>query len=274
MKCANTKIYNFEGALHGMRNPLNSWAKSDSECNIGNMDDLYDAESDVVPCWIYNEDKDCSEYDEEYENKYQKYSDWLENNGILKRFADTYEFALIGPNDMALAQRLINSGPEHCKFLRQIFVSVDITAPLYWWKEFDTYKVGTTANSTSTMHTITSTPFTRNMFEFDDGSLEIPDENDPFNPYIYEDFIEAILDRCEMFRQLYLNTKDKRYWRALIQILPEAFLQTRTVTMSYANLRNIYFQRKDHKLVEWHEFCDWIKSLPYAEELITLGEDK
>ena len=203
MKFELTNTYNFEGAFRGLRNPLNSWDKSDSK--------------------------------------------W-ENNKYI-----------IGANDMGLAQRLIKAGPEHMKFMRQIFVCVDITAPLYWWKEFDTYKVGTTANSTSTMHKLTSYPITTEMFEWD-GKLTM-----------YE---EAIMDMCEDLRQRYVKTKDQDYWRALVQILPEAWLQTRTVTLSYANLRTIYFQRRNHKLKEWsNNFCDWVKTLPYAEELIML-EDK
>ena len=201
MKFEKTQVSNFEGAFRGMRNPLNSWSKSDS----------------------------------------------------------TWEPLQIGENDMNLAQRLISAGPEHMKFMRQIFVCVDITAPLYWWKEFDTYKIGTTANSTSTMHKLTSKPITREMFEWD-GKWKL-----------HED---TIVDICEDLRQSYVMTNDKSYWRALVQILPEAWLQTRTVTMSYANLRTIYFQRRNHKLLEWSEyFCDWVKSLPYAEELIML-EDK
>ena len=138
-------------------------------------------------------------------------------------------------------------------------------------KEFDTYKVGTVANSTSTMHKISSKPITTDDFSFDNLDLLIHplDEED----LIFEDVVENIIYDCERLRELFVETKDKRYWRALIQILPSAFLQTRTITMSYANLRNIYFQRRNHKLTEWHQFCDWIITLPYAKELIIL-EDK
>lgn len=167
---------------------------------------------------------------------------------------------IIGPNDLDLAQRLIKSGPEHMKFMRQIFVSVDITAPLYWWKEADTYKVGTAANSTSTMHKLTSVPFTSKSFSFD------------YDAELNADFLE-IIDICEDLRVKYLSTKDTKYWRALVQVLPNAFIQTRTWTANYAVLRSMYFQRRNHKLMEWHKFCEWVESLPYAKELITL-EDK
>ena len=174
---------------------------------------------------------------------------------------------------MALAQKLILSGPEHAKFTRQIFVSVDITAPLYWWKEFDTYKVGTVANSTSTMHKLSANPITMDMFEFDNLDVVIDTYTSPHGGEsirIFRDYAEDIIDMCENLRLKFLETGDKSYWRALIQILPNAYLQTRTVTMSYANLRNIYFQRQHHKLREWHEFCSWINTLPYSKELITL----
>ena len=158
--------------------------------------------------------------------------------------------------------------------MRQIFVSVDITAPLYWWKEFDTYKVGTVANSTSTMHKLSSTPLTKDVFEFDNLDLLIDNYTLPLGGQVtrvFEDYVDDILDMCENLRLKFLKTGDAAYWKALIQILPNAYLQTRTVTMSYANLRNIYFQRHHHKLTEWHEFCDWIQTLPYSKELITLG---
>ena len=225
MKFENTQVYNFEGALRGMRNPLSSWDKSDSY----------------------------------YDNRlyYRKY--------------------IIGENDMNLAKRLIAGGPEHRKFLRQIFVSVDITAPLYWWKEFDTYKIGTTANSTSTMHKLATTPITMSCFETDDYNHALPfgrtdsDYREPFGIYA-----EGIVDLMEKLRQLYISTKDKSYWKELIRWLPESWLQTRTVTMNYENLRTMYHQRKNHKLNEWSGcddptkpcFCGWVESLPYAKEFI------
>ena len=238
MNFENTEVFNFENALRGMRNPLNSWSKGDSI--------------------VYDEDTTSKEYGES-----------LGENSPMKVY--------IGPNDLNLAQRLISSGPEHAKFLRQIFVSVDITAPLYWWKEADTYKVGTTANSTSTMHKLTSYPITKEMFEFDDFSnidyyLDDRGDGKPVMWYINDD-IEDFIWFLESLRQKYLSTNNKIYWRALVQLLPQGWLQTRTWTANYAILRNIYFQRKNHKLKEWHQFCDWIKTLPYSKELITLGDE-
>ena len=174
----------------------------------------------------------------------------------------------IGPNDMSLLQHLIKAGPEHRKFMRQIMVSVDITAPLYWWKEFDTYKVGTTANSTSTMHKLATTPITLDCFETDDyeeitfgvGEIQAPG---------------IIIDYCEKLRQKYLETKDKKYWKELIRWLPESWLQTRTVTMNYENLLGMCSkgQRRFHKLTEWSDsFIIWARSLPYAQELIFIDE--
>jgi hypothetical protein len=170
-----------------------------------------------------------------------------------------------------LARKLIAGGGEHRKFLRQIFVSVDITAPLYWWKEFDTYKVGTTANSTSTMHKLASTPITLDCFEIDDYQDVIIDEinHDPWtNKLKVEQHVEEIIHFLEHLRQLYNETKDKRYWKELVRWLPESWLQTRTITMNYENLRNMYHQREHHKLTEWHSFCHWVEGLPYAKELI------
>ena len=216
-----TQVMNFEGALRGMRNPLESWAKSDSK---------YDWSYGEVPAFV------------------------------------------IGPNDMDLARRLIAGGTEHRKLLRQIMVSVDITAPLYWWKEADTYKVGTTANSTSTMHKLASTPITLDCFETDDYDDMVDIFNNP-SPMEYplHDFIscaDGFLDMLESLRVKYNETKDKRYWKELIRWLPNGWLQTRTITMNYENLRSMYHQRKGHKLSEWHSFCEWVEGLPYAKELI------
>ena len=166
---------------------------------------------------------------------------------------------IIGPNDLKLAQRMIGGGAEEAKFLRQIFVSMDIIAPMYWWKEFDTYKVATTANSCSTMHKLTSEPISRDMFSFDeiDGdtrSLEI--------------MRDQIVNYCEALRQEYNLTKDKRIWRELVAILPMAFNQRRTWSGNYQVLRNMYFQRRNHKLQEWKDFCEVIENLPYAKDLI------
>lgn len=233
MKFENTEVWGFEHALRGMRNPKNSWNKSDS---------YYD-----------------------------------DNNNLV-----------IGENDMKLAQTLIKSGSEHRKFMRQIFVSVDITAPLYWWKEFDTYKVGTTANSTSTMHKLATTPITLDCFEMDDYEEYCNFHSD----FLGEDDLSA--DDCESMifcqwiplleglRKKYLETKDKRYWKELIRWLPESWLQKRTVTMTYENLLAMCSngQRRFHKLNEWSgqdnpnvpNFILWARTLPYAQYLIFIDE--
>lgn len=218
MKFENTEVFNFEGALRGMRNPMNSWDKSDSG---------------------YGYAKNPTKF-------------------------------IIGENDIKLAQTLIKSGSEHRKFMRQIFISVDITAPIYWWKEFDTYKVGTVSNSCSTMHKLASTPITRDCFEMDDFvdfDLESEDMVFPL-----KSTWESLLSDLEFCRQKYNKTKDKRYWKELIRLLPESWLQKRTITMNYENIFNMVHQRKNHKLTEWSEsFIGWAKTLPYAEELLFIN---
>ena len=215
MKFEKTEVWGFEHALRGMRNPLESWDKSDSG------------------------------------DEYEEHTGWT-----VCKYA-------IGKNDLELAQKLIRAGEPHRKFLRQIFVSVDITAPLYWWKEFDTYKVGTVSNSTSTMHKLASTPITFDCFEIDDfenvTSIDISVKN----------IWSSLLVDLEELRQKYNETKDKRYWKELIRLLPESWLQTRTITMNYENILNMINYRKNHKLTEWSEsFMNWAKSLPYANELL------
>lgn len=184
-----------------------------------------------------------------------------------------YPTVKIGENDMNLAKRLISAGPEHRKFLRQIMVSVDITGPLFWFKEFDTYKIGTTANSSSTMHTIMRNPITIDNFEIDDYSHMLSldkytcvhgDEAE----FVIDDAWEDILTICNKLRDKYLETKDKRYWKELIRILPESWLQTRTITMNYENLYSIVRQRAGHKLTEWAKFIEWVSTLPYANEFL------
>ena len=201
-------VMNFEGAIRGARNPMNSWHKMDSH------------------------------YDE---------------NGNY----------VLGPNDLDLAKRLAHAGSDHRKFLRQIFVTVDITAPLYWWKEFDTYKVGTTANSTSTMHKIHAKEFTREDFScdrMDEGGLAL---------------LDTVIAYLESERQKFLADKNnKQAWHNMIQTLPTSYNQMRTVTLNYENLINMYYARRNHKLAEWHVLCDWITSLPYAQELICVKEEK
>ena len=201
-------VMNFEGAIRGARNPMNSWSRMDSS------------------------------YDE---------------NGNF----------VLGPNDLDLAKRLAHAGSDHRKFLRQIFVTVDITAPLYWWKEFDTYKVGTTANSTSTMHKIHAKEFTRDDFScdrMDEGGLAM---------------LDNVIAYLENERQKFLADKnDKQAWHNMIQTLPSSYNQMRTVTLNYENLINMYYARRNHKLAEWHTLCDWILSLPYARDLICVKDEK
>lgn len=209
IKFENTEVMNFEGAIRGMRNPLNSWDKSDSFFGVD-------------PAYF------------------------------------GYPGPYIGPNDLLLAQKLIKAGSDHRKFLRQIFVSVDITAPLYWWKEFDTYKVGTVANSCSTMHTIHTKELSLDDFSYD--------QLDDFNIAHLDDLISVL----NSMRALYIDSKNKHYWYQMIQLLPSSYNQKRTVTLNYEVLRNIrHSDRKTHKLDEWRiGFMEWIDSLPYAEELI------
>ena len=208
IKLERTCVMNFENAIRGARNPMNSWANSDSSTNP---------------------------------------------DGNFK----------FGENDLSLARRLCHAGPDHRKFIRQIFISVDITAPIYWWKEYDTYKVGTTANSTSTMHKIQS-----KRFNIDDFSAErlVPESRECF---------ENVIKELERLRKLYLETKDKEVWYSMIQLLPESYNQKRTCTMTYENAYAMYNARKNHKLAEWHDFCSWIEALPYFKEFfLDTGESK
>lgn len=211
IKIENIEVFNFEGAFRGLRNPMNSWNKSDS-------------------------------YIDALTNKYN-----------------------VGENDLKLAQHMIGAGTDESKFMRQIFISMDITAPLYLHKELDTYKVATVANSCSTMHKITSSPITKECFSFDNENLTKLETEEYLK---CKDIMENIVQSCEWLRQQYLKTKDKRYWRELIQILPCGWNQKRTWTGNYQNLRNMYFARKNHKLIEWRQFCQIIEQLPYGKELI------
>lgn len=190
---------------------------------------------------------------------------WDRSDSVFNGYKGKIENTEIGENDLKLAQTLIKAGSEHRKFLRQIFVSVDITAPLYWWKEFSTYKVGTVANSTSTMHKLASTPITRECFEMDDYA--------ELDNGFCTDMWNSLIEWLEGLRQKYNETKDKRYWKELIRLLPESWLQKRTVTMNYENVLNMVHQRRNHKLTEWSKsFIDWAKTLPYAEKLIITGD--
>lgn len=198
----NTSVMNFENAIRGARNPMNSWGRMDSH---------------------------------------------TEPDGTF----------VFGPNDLDLAMRLAKAGSDHRKYLRMVFVSVDVTAPLYWWKEYDTYKVATVANSTSTMHKIHSKPFSMDDFSCD----HMTDST--------KKFMETIVSELETIRLRFKETKSKDDWYDMIQLLPSSYNQMRTCTFNYETLINIYRARKNHKLAEWHTFCDWIETLPYAEQLIT-----
>ena len=176
--------------------------------------------------------------------------------GRIDSYYDEENNYMLGDNDLDLGMRLCKAGSDHRKFLRQIFVSIDITAPLYWWKEYDTYKVGTTANSTSTMHKIHSKAFELEDFSCDhmtDSSLVV---------------MQNMITELEALRIQFNETKDKSYWYSIIQLLPSSYNQMRTCTMTYENLRSMYHARKSHKLQEWHTFCAWVESLPYAKEFI------
>lgn len=233
LKTENFQTYGWESAIRGMRNPMNSWEKSDTRyCTA-----------------YYNDGKlGCRYCDDRHYNA---------------ECSKAYCGVMLGSNDLDLMKRLRKGGPDDRKYLRQIFVSVDITAPLYWWKEMDQYKVGTVTNSCSTMHKIAS-----KEFEWDDFSFEhlLPDEA--------TDFMRHLVDGLNYYRQRFLETKDKKYWWQMIQLLPSSYNQTRTWTANYEVLCNIYHARKNHKLDEWHTFCDAIANLPYAKELIIGGDEK
>lgn len=247
IKLEKTEVVGWEHAIRGMRNPMNSWGNSDSQC-------LYH----MAENWERGEDPELD----------KKYDDLLDIWGLNLQ---------IGPNDHDLMMRLAKGGPVHAKYRRMIVVYVDIIAPLYWWKEFDTYKVGTVANSCSTMHKIHEKEFTLEDFSTDHLSQQSLD------------VLEDILITLNQYRVLYVSKDDKRInmytemsdecyakykkdlWWQMIQLLPSSYNQTRNVMMNYEVLANIYKSRKDHKLDEWREFCQWIETLPYSE-LITGGE--
>lgn len=201
---------------------------------------------------------------------------WNKSDSVFKGYDGKIENTIIGEKDLKLLQSLIKAGSEHRKFMRQIGVSVIITAPLYWWKEFDTYKVGTVANSTSTMHKLADTPITKECFEMDnfenlEGNFLVQDNGTDDVGGVWNELIQNL----EWLRQKHNETKDKRYWKELIRLLPESWLQKRTVTMDYENLLAMCSkgQRRFHKLTEWSEaFIGWARSLPYAQELIFLDE--
>jgi hypothetical protein len=217
LRLEKTEVYGWESAIRGMRNPLNSWDKSDSELYCATV--AYD------------------ECNERWENQ-------INSTAFV-----------IGENDLTLMKRLSKAGSDHAKFLRMINVTCDITAPLYWWKEYDTYKVGTVANSCSTMHKLHAKEFSLADFSCERlsiASLEV---------------LEKVIDELNFNRSAFITTKDKSYWYDMVQLLPSSYNQKRTVQLNYQVLKNIYFARRNHKLDEWHTLCDWIEKLPYFKEI-------
>ena len=269
IKLNNQCVSNFENAIRGIRNPLESWKQSDSRYGLGDCDDEYCANRlfDSTDAWMnylgygFLEDIESEADCKQWLKEEKEIEEWLWDSSLLDKDGPYEHRFYFGPKDLKLAQSLVRAGTDEAKFLRQIFISVDITAPLYWWKEMDTYKVRTVANSTSTVHKLSLRPIEINDFSFDKEFHGYP-------------MIQNIVRDCEFLRQKYIETKDKTYWRALIQLLPESYNQTRTWTANYAVLRNIYFARRNHKLTEWREFCQWIETLPWAKELICLEEKK
>lgn len=276
MQFDNTRTFNWEGAFHGMRAPLESWAKSDSMFGLAPMESTYDLE--MLNTWRDKEYPDGFNTEQERTAYNAEKISWIDNNGILRCDNNCMEFAFLGPADLDLAQRLIKAGPEHRKFLRQIFVSTYISLPLSIWKQLDTYKIGTVANSTSTMHKIQSKPLTRESFEIEqipyDEQEEMEQRDGIYCAGELDDLFDETIQTCEDLRRAFNQTKDKRYWRKLIELLPESYLQAREYTLNYEVLRSIVHQRKGHKLGEWQKFIHWVHTLPYAEELIFYDGDK
>lgn len=235
IKIENVEIIGWEAAIRGMRNPMNSWEKSDSV-----------VKPDCDECGRIKREGMC-------------------HFNLHTEDCEKHTHLVIGPNDLDLIMRLRNAGTEHRKFMRMITIYVDVTSPLYWWKEFDTYKVGTVANSCSTMHKIHAKEFTledfscEHLLDFEEkGKLK-------FSPL---GTLQNTIDELNDCREVYLETKDKKYWWQMIQLLPSSYNQKRTVMLNYEVLAAMYHQRKNHKLDEWREFCRWIETLPYSE-LIT-----
>ena len=236
IKIENTEVTGWWAAIRGMRNPMNSWEKSDSF--------FYSADLSGSPECFYSNDQcnpGCAVYDQ----------------GLI-----------IGEADLDLMTRLRNSGTDHRKFMRMITVYLDITAPLYWWKEFDTYKIGTVANSCSTMHKIHEKEFYEEDFSFEklESGYEEYEGDDAMHAAYCS--MQNTISALNRLRYMYNITKNKKYWYAMIQLLPSSYNQRRTVMLNYEVLANIYKSRRNHKLDEWHTFCDWVESLPYSE-LIT-----
>jgi hypothetical protein len=224
IEITNTETYGWQAAIRGMRNPMNSWDKTDS----------FLCPDDKIGC------THCPNYTDK---------DVISTCTI----PNDMKFFVVGRNDLALMKTLAAAGSDHGKYLRMITVTADVIAPLYWWKEYDTYKVGTVANSCSTMHKLCAKEFVADDFSMSHVPIETA---------------RGYVDMLNWYRGEYLRTKDKHYWYALVQLLPESYNQKRTVQLNYAVLKNIYHSRKNHKLDEWHTFCDWIENLPYSE-LIT-----
>ena len=278
MRFENTQVSNFSGALRGMRNPLASWDKSDSFFGVVNFEQYVSVITSISKKWAekkicgYDDHSENISGEEMYDYHIETSCEHLKKNGILQSGGNEkndfpFEVALIGPNDMKLAQKLISAGPEHRKFLRQIFVSVDITAPIFWWKQMSTYKVATVANSTSTMHKLASTEITLDCFDIDDFQSEL----EYYKGNTVGMFSDLIIEQLEFLRQKYNETKDKRYWKELVRWLPNGWLQTRTWTANYETIRAICSkgQRRNHKLTEWSvSFIEWAHTLPYAQYFI------
>lgn len=235
LRCEILDVQGFNPAIHGMRNPMNSWDKSDS----------YDA-VDCGKCGLIEEKGVCNKEDR------------------LGR-CDNFRCYAVGENDLNLMKALFNAGTEHRKYDRMIQVWMDIEAPLYWWKEFDTYKIGTVANSCSTMHKLQD-----KKFVLDDFSHEHLIEDEPIPSRVYSSIgmLEATINNLNEFRDLYLQTKDKKYWWQMIQLLPSSYNQKRTVMMNYEVIARIIEQRSHHKLDEWHQLIDVLGGLPYMQELM------
>lgn len=272
IKVENINVFNFKGALRGLRNPLNSWHLSDSDFGIANFNwGLEDSEFDTVF------EKYLSTFNIQDDDTIEKIDQWLCDNGLsdylgYNQYAKCEtEYALIGPKDLDLMERMTLAGTDESKFLRQIFISMDITAPLSWWKEFDTYKIGTVANSCSTMHTLDKKPITKDMFSFDTPD-NWPNEywDDEWPSDLDTNISNEVIETLEWLRQRYKETKNKIYWRYLIDLLPDGFMQKRTVTLNYQVARAMYFARKTHKKTEWRDFCKILSKLPYANNTITL----
>ena len=226
IKIEHTEVHGWEAAIRGMRNPMNSWERSDS-------------------FWEYTSDEE-RELAEDGEHIYKSF------------FKDRY---FVGDNDHDLMIRLANAGSVHAKYRRMITVTCDITAPLYWWKEFDTYKVGTVANSCSTMHKIHAKELTLDDFSHEHLWGE-PNEMDVDEPI---GIMNIVIDALNVYRKDFLETKDKSFWKQMIQLLPTSYNQKRTVQLNYEVLVGMYRDRKNHKLDEWHTLCEWIEGLPYSE---------